>query len=167
MLVIVRGACWLTHAMSGIGEAFLDGIPMLIISGGTRTDVPFGFQFHELDQHKILAGLSKGSWLVKEHRDIVPTIFEAYHRAVSGTPGPVFVEVPVNIQLFQGEVDRLPAFQPFAPPEAVPEGLLDEAVALLAAARSPGLFVGRSTSAPRPRGSPICWEPWWPPPCKG
>ena len=67
VLVIVPAA-GLTHAMSGIGEAFLDGIPMLIISGGTRTDVPFGFQLHELDQHKILAGLSKGSWLVKEHR---------------------------------------------------------------------------------------------------
>ena len=59
-LVIVPAA-GLTHAMSGIGEAFLDGIPMLVISGGTRTDVEFGYQLHELDQHQILAGLTKGS----------------------------------------------------------------------------------------------------------
>ena len=46
VLVIVPAA-GMTHAMSGIGEAFLDGIPLLVISGGTRTDIPFGFQlFH-------------------------------------------------------------------------------------------------------------------------
>jgi acetolactate synthase-1/2/3 large subunit len=140
-LVIVPAA-GLTHAMSGIGEAFLDGIPMLVISGGTRTDVEFGYQLHELDQHQILKGLTKGSWLVKEHKDIVPTIFEAYRRAVSGTPGPVFVEVPVNIQLFQGEVGDVPAFVPPAPAPPAPDGLLDEAVALLAGAKSPGIFVG-------------------------
>src|SRR5450830_125068 len=71
VLVIVPAA-GLTHAMSGIGEAFL-------------------------------AGLTKKSWKVTEHRDIVPTIFEAYRTAVSGCPGPVFVEVPVNVQLFQGK----------------------------------------------------------------
>ncbi|HEY2902214.1 MAG TPA: thiamine pyrophosphate-binding protein [Polyangia bacterium] len=141
VLVIVPAA-GLTHAMSGIGEAFLDGIPMLIISGGTRTDVPFGYQLHELDQHKILAGLTKGSWLVKEQREIVPTIFAAYHRATSGTPGPVFVEIPVNVQLFQGDADDVPAFQPASPAPAVPDALIDQAVELLAAARAPGLFVG-------------------------
>jgi acetolactate synthase-1/2/3 large subunit len=143
VLVIVPAA-GLTHAMSGIGEAFLDGIPLLVISGGTRTDVEHGYQLHELDQHKILAGLTKGSWKVTSHQAIVPTIFEAYHRAVSGTPGPVFVEVPVNIQLFQGEVDSLPTFQPHVPAAVAPalDGLVDEAAALLGAARAPGLFVG-------------------------
>lgn len=141
VLVIVPAA-GMTHAMSGIGEAFLDGIPLLVISGGTRTDIEFGYQLHELDQHKILAGITKGSWLVKEHKDIVPTIYEAYRRAVSGTPGPVFVEVPVNVQLFQGDVGDVPEFEPYQPTMVSPEGLLDEAVALLSAAKSPGLFVG-------------------------
>jgi acetolactate synthase-1/2/3 large subunit len=140
-LVIVPAA-GLTHAMSGIGEAFLDGIPLLVISGGTRTDVEFGYQLHELDQHQILKGLTKGSWLVKEHKDIVPTIFEAYRLAVSGVPGPVFVEVPVNIQLFQGEVGEVPVFAPLASEASPADGILDEAVALLAAAKSPGIFVG-------------------------
>jgi acetolactate synthase-1/2/3 large subunit len=139
---VIVPAAGMTHAMSGIGEAFLDGIPMLVISGGIRTDVEFGYQLHELDQHAILKGVTKGSWLVKEHKDIVPTIFEAYRRAVSGTPGPVFVEIPVNIQLFQGDVGEVPAFAPPVPAMAAPEGLLDEAVALLADARAPGLFLG-------------------------
>lgn len=135
-------AAGLTHAMSGIGEAFLDGIPMLVLSGGTRADVEHGYQLHELDMHGILRGLAKGSWKVTAHRDVVPTIFAAYERAVTGVPGPVFVEVPVDLQLFQGEVGEVPRFAPPPPGPAAPEELLDEAAALLAAARSPGLFVG-------------------------
>ena len=94
-LVIVPAA-GLTHAMSGIGECYLDGIPLLVITGGTRTDVPFGFQLHELDQCKLAEGVTKGAWRVLEHRDIVSTLFEAYRTAVSGTPGPVLVVTPAE-----------------------------------------------------------------------
>ncbi len=141
-VLLIVPAAGLTHAMSGIGEAFLDGIPMLVISGGTRTDIPFSYQLHELDQHKILAGLTKRSWKLIEHRDIVSTIFEAYRTAISGCPGPVFVEVPVNIQLFQGETGLLPPFEAPAPAPLPAPTLVDEVVGLLASASSPGLFVG-------------------------
>ena len=140
-LVIVPAA-GLTHAMSGIGEAFLDGIPMLVISGGTRTDVPFRYQLHELDQHALVKGLTKGSWHPKTHAAIVPAIFEAYRTAVAGVPGPVFVEIPVNLQLFQERIDELPVFEPPAPPEAPAASLLDSAIDLLEKANAPGLFVG-------------------------
>ncbi len=49
-VLVVVPAAGLTHAMSGVGEAFLDGIPMLVISGGVRNDMQQGFQLHELDQ---------------------------------------------------------------------------------------------------------------------
>lgn len=140
-LVIVPAA-GLTHAMSGIGEAYLDGIPLLVISGGTRTDVPFGYQLHELDQHRILAGLTKQSWLVRERADIVPTLFDAYRVAVSGRPGPVFVEIPVNLQLFQEHVDEVPLFSPPVPTMISSDTQLDRAVELLAKAERPGIFVG-------------------------
>lgn len=141
VLVIVPAA-GMTHAMSGIGEAFLDGIPLLVISGGTRTDINESFQLHELDQGRILAGITKGYWRVTEHQKVVPTLWEAYRVAVSGTPGPVFVEIPVNIQLFQGPVGDIPKFEPVVPRMISPEGDLDDAVALLSRARSPGIFVG-------------------------
>jgi acetolactate synthase-1/2/3 large subunit len=141
VLVIVPAA-GLTHAMSGIGEAFLAGIPLLVISGGPRTDIDYGFQLHELDQHRIVAGLTKASWKVTAHRDVVPTLFEAYRVAVTGCPGPVFVEIPVNIQLFQGDVGEVPAFEQ-PPAAAVPSGsAIEEAVALLSSASRPGIFVG-------------------------
>ena len=140
-LVIVPAA-GLTCAMSGIGEAYLDGIPMLVITGGTRTDLNFGFKLHEIDQHKILPGICKGSRLIKEHRDIVPTIFEAYHLSVSDMPWPVVVEVPANIQLFLGEVEELPVFRPYFPSSEFDEAALDQAVDLLVKASKPGIFVG-------------------------
>ena len=139
--IVIVPAAGLTHAMSGIGECFLDGIPLLVITGGTRTDIEFGFQLHELDQLRVADGLVKGAWRVTEQREIVPTIFEAYNTALDGVPGPVLVEIPVNLQLFQGEVDELPRFIPGIPMELGIAGL-DEAVRMLAAARSPGIFVG-------------------------
>lgn len=135
-------AAGVTHAMSGIGECFLDGIPLLVITGGTRSDLEFGYQLHELDQQRLVQGIVKRAWRVTDHREIVPVIFEAYRTAVSGVPGPVLVEIPVNVQLFKGAVDALPVFTGFVPQAVHAERELDEAVRLLLDARSPGIFVG-------------------------
>ena len=59
-LVIVPAA-GLTHAMSGIAEAYLDGIPLLVISGGIRTDIAYGYQLHEIDQLRIADGITKSA----------------------------------------------------------------------------------------------------------
>ena len=140
--LVVVPAAGITHAMSGIGEAFLDGIPLLVISGGTRTDVSQGFQLHELDQMKLVAGLTKRAWKVSSHDEIVSTLFEAYHCAISGFPGPVLVEIPANLQLFLGPVGPLPALSPLEPPTSPLSSKIEEAVRLFRHAKSPGFFVG-------------------------
>ena len=129
-------------ALGGLGEAYLAGVPMLVISGGVRTDIPFRFQLHEIDQKQLVGAVTKGFWRATRHEEIVPAIFEAYRTAVSGVPGPVFVEVPVNLQLFRAEVPELPAFTPPPPPEAPDDALTEEAARLLAEAKHPGIFVG-------------------------
>jgi len=131
-----------THAASGLGEAFLAGVPMLVICGGIRTDLPFKFQLHEIDQHKFLAALTKRSWKVATHAEIMPTIFEAHRLAVSGEPGPVFVEVPVNLLLFVGEAGDLPAYAPPPPPAAPDPALIQDAAKRLRAAKRPAIFAG-------------------------
>jgi acetolactate synthase I/II/III large subunit len=140
-LVIVPAA-GVTHAMSGIGESYLDGIPMLVITGGPRTDLEFGYQLHGIDQQRMVEGIIKRSWKVTEHRNIVPVIFAAYRTAVSGVPGPVLVEIPVNLQLFSHYVDEVPAFVAYAPEPVNVDSQLDTAAELLCSARSPGIFVG-------------------------
>lgn len=140
--LLIVPAAGVTHAMSGIGEAFLDGIPLLVLTGGIRTDVPFGYQLHELDQSELVKAVSKGAWKVEKHEDIVPTIFEAYKTAVSGMPGPVLVEIPVNVQLFRQKVATLPRFTPHQPPALEDQRAIEQAADVLASAQSPGLFVG-------------------------
>lgn len=140
-LVIVPAA-GVTHAMSGIGEAFLDGVPMLVITGGPRTDLKYGYQLHGIDQQKLVDGIVKRSWKITDHSEIVPAIFEAYRTAVSGLPGPVLVEIPVNVQLFSQHVNDVPVFCAFAPDPVNLDRELDAAVDLLCSARWPGIFVG-------------------------
>jgi len=140
-LVIVPAA-GLTHASSGIGEAFLDGVPMLVICGGVRTDTGRRYQVHQMDLHQFMRGLTKATFHVVRHEDIVPTIFRAYNIAIEDEPGPVFIELPLDIQVFTGEVASLPAYaRPLATPFAQDRGVA-EATALIAKARHPGLFVG-------------------------
>jgi len=131
-----------THAASGIGEAFLAGVPMLVVAGGVRTDLPFRYQLHQIDQHAFMKPLTKATFKVLEHKDVVPTLYEAYRIATSGEPGPVFVELPVNLQLFPGEVEGVPAFERRDPKSDVPAESLRRAADILSTAKRPGIFVG-------------------------
>jgi len=140
-LAIVPAAGF-THAASGIGEALLDGIPMLIFSGGIRTDTGTRYQLHEIDQLALAKPLTKAAFRVTRHEDVVPTIFEAYRIATRGEPGPVLIELPVNLQLFPGEVGELPRWNPPPPPPAPDAALVRRAADVLLAAKKPGLFVG-------------------------
>ncbi len=141
-VLMVVPAAGLTHAMSGVGEAFLDGIPMLIVSGGVRTDMTQGFQLHDVDQQALMRTLTKATYKIESYDEVVPTVYRAYRTAIEGEPGPVYIELPANLQLFTGEVDQVPPFdgaidRPPLDPDAVAA-----AVDLLARAAKPGIFVG-------------------------
>jgi acetolactate synthase-1/2/3 large subunit len=140
-LVIVPAA-GLTHAASGIGEAYLGGVPMLVITGGVRTDTPMRYKLHGVDQMEIAKGFTKAAFRVATLDDVVPTIYEAYRIATEGCPGPVLVEIPVNLQIFSGEASEPPSWQPAAPPPAPDAALIARAADLLQGARQPGMFVG-------------------------
>ncbi len=140
--LLIVPAAGVTHAMSGIGEAFLDGIPMLIISGGIRRDTDKTYQLHEWDQHAFLATITKKTFLIKSHDEIVPSLFAAYNIATAGEPGPVFVEIPVDLQMYKGDVKSLPEYQKTNEQVRPAKATLDAAVELLTQAKKPGLFLG-------------------------
>jgi len=146
-LVIVPAA-GATHAASGIGEAFLDGIPMLVISGGVRSDSEFTYQLHEMDQHAMMAPITKATFKIGAQGEVLETIYKAYELAISGEPGPVFLEIPVNLQLYTGEIESVLSYEDYVKrhktkqePDASSDKL-DQAVELLLQAKSPGLFLG-------------------------
>jgi acetolactate synthase-1/2/3 large subunit len=135
-------ASGLTHAASGIGEAMLAGIPMLVITGGIRNDTGHRYQLHDIDQLQIAKALTKAAYRVTRHEDVVSTIFEAAQIALSGEPGPVFVELPLEVLLFPGKVDELPTWSAPLPPPCDDKIGISRAADLLLAARQPGIFVG-------------------------
>ncbi len=139
VLVPAAGA---THAMSGIGEAFLDGIPMLIITGGTRRDTGKWYQLHQLDQQKLTAAVVKGYFRPEKHDDIIPMIYKAYDLATSGEPGPVFYELSVELQLFEGEVSGMPEYKKSFTNPKVDVAKVKRVVDILVAAKNPGIYVG-------------------------
>jgi len=135
-------AAGLTHAASGIAEALLDGIPMLVLSGGIRTDLPFGYQLHELDLHAFMRGITKATFHPKTHAEVQPMIYEAYRVAISGEPGPVFVELPANLLMMTGDPGETPHYTAPEAPRIQDENAIAVAAKLLLAAKRPGLFVG-------------------------
>src|SRR5210317_980296 len=141
-VLAVVPAAGLTHAMSGIGEAFLDGIPMLVISGGVRNDMEQGFQLHDVDQQALMRPLTKATYKIESYDEVVPTVYRAYLKAIEGEPGPVYIELPANLQLLSGEVEALPPFRmDISRPPVDPE-VISAAAELLSGAEKPGIFVG-------------------------
>ena len=158
-------AAGVTHAASGIGEAGLDGIAMLVISGGIHSESGRRYQLHDIDQHSLLKPITKARFRILSHAEVIPTFYEAYRIATSGEPGPVFIELPYNIGNFLGEVDEMPAFTGDTPAETPPvDNPVRQAAQMLLAARQAGLFVGWGAMAVQPQlvelaellGAPVC-----------
>lgn len=147
--LLIVPAAGVTHAASGIGEAFLDGIPMLVIAGGVRSDSEFQYQLHDMDQHALLKPITKATYKIAHQNEILDTFYKAYEEAISGEPGPVFIEVPVNIQLYTAAVEQPKTYEQFKlEKEKVSTNIdllqdkIESAVSLLLEANSPGLFLG-------------------------
>ena len=118
-LNLVPGAGF-THALSGVAEAYLDGVPMLVLGCGIRRDVRMAYQLHDVDQLAIAAPITKGTFRPLTGAELYPTIRQACALARTGTPGPVMVEVPVNLYLTRHDVDAASLAAPATEPPPVP-----------------------------------------------
>ncbi|MDX2463272.1 MAG: thiamine pyrophosphate-binding protein [Porticoccus sp.] len=140
--LIIVPASGVTHAASGIAEAFLDGIPMLIITGCVDNEYGHHYQHQAIDLPTLVAPITKASFRVKSLDDLVSTIFEAYRTALDGVPGPVFIEIPINLQLSHEETGELPTFKPTPIKPVIDDAAIAQAAQMLIQAEHPGIFVG-------------------------
>jgi acetolactate synthase-1/2/3 large subunit len=101
---IVPGA-GLTHSLSGIAEAYMDCVPMLVLGCGIRRETTHAYQLHDVDQLAIAAPVVKASFRPESGARLYPAIREACALARSGTPGPVMVEVSIDLYLTRHEVE--------------------------------------------------------------
>ena len=140
LLVVPGGG--ITHATSGIAEAFLSGIPLLVIAGGVEQQTGHRYQLQDIDHHSLLKPITKATFLVESANDIAPTLFEAYRCAMEGEQGPVFVEIPIDLQANSVDVRALPEFHGHPNQPQLDSAAIEEAAQRLINAKQPGLFIG-------------------------
>jgi acetolactate synthase-1/2/3 large subunit len=138
---LVPGA-GLTNALSGIAEAFMDGVPMLVLSCAIRSDIGKAFQLHDIDQLSIARPVTKGQFHVSNGGEIYSAIRRACALARRPPCGPVIVEIPADLLVFRHAL-HVEAWQAetIPPNSGFIEGL-DAAITMIAASRRPLLYLG-------------------------
>jgi acetolactate synthase-1/2/3 large subunit len=136
-----------TNLVTGIATAYMDSIPMVAITGQVRTTVIGKDAFQEADITGITMPITKHSFLVKNGEDLPRAIAEAFHIARSGRPGPVLIDIPLDVSL--NKVDWDPATYPkkveipsYKPTTRGHEMQVRKAAQLIAEAKRPVLYVG-------------------------
>jgi acetolactate synthase I/II/III large subunit len=146
---VVPGA-GLTHAMSGIAEAFLDNVALLVLGCGIRRDTGKAYQLHDVDQLAMVRPVTKAQFRPQAGEELYATIREACRVAREPPAGPVFVEVPANLYLFTHDVDLAApshptphTLHPAAPRSPGPDtSRIQRAADLLNASTHPLLYLG-------------------------
>jgi acetolactate synthase-1/2/3 large subunit len=137
---VVPGA-GLTHALSGIAEACLDGIPMLVLACGIRRDTGRAFQLHDVDQLAIARPVTKAQFQATQGSEIYQTIRCACQVARRAPAGPVVVEVPAEHYLFRHDAELRAPQEPFAL-QGPRQDEVERACTMLQASRRPLLYFG-------------------------
>jgi acetolactate synthase-1/2/3 large subunit len=96
-VVLVTSGPGATNAITGIATAYMDSIPMVVISGQVALSVIGSDAFQEVDMVGITRPCVKHNFLVKDINDIADTFKKAFHVATTGRPGPVVIDIPKNI----------------------------------------------------------------------
>jgi acetolactate synthase-1/2/3 large subunit len=137
---LVPGA-GLTHALSGIAEAYLDGVPMLVLACGIRRDTGRAFQLHDVDQLAIARPVTKAQLRADNGSEIYATIRRACQLARSAPAGPVVVEIPAEHYLFRHDTElSVPDSGPTLPATQVEQ--VERARQWIEASRRPLLYLG-------------------------
>ena len=133
-----------TNAVTGIADALMDSIPIVVLSGQVPSQLIGTDAFQECDTVGITRPCTKHNWLVKDINNLARTLHEAFQIATTGRPGPVVVDIPKDIQFKKGPYVG-PAkiahrtYRPKVEPDAA---AIEQAVAMMAAAKRPIFYTG-------------------------
>lgn len=133
-----------TNAVTGVATAYMDSIPLVIISGQVPTHLIGNDAFQEVDIVGITRPCTKHNYLVPSVEQLARILKEAFHIARSGRPGPVLVDIPKNVQrdttnFKPKQTVKLKSYNPTYKPNAKQ---LRKVVDLIRAAKRPVIFAG-------------------------
>ncbi|WBA81880.1 acetolactate synthase 3 large subunit [Endozoicomonas sp. GU-1] len=135
-----------TNTITGIATAYMDSIPMVVLSGQVPSAFIGSDMFQEVDMVGISRPIVKHSFLVKRAEDIPEVIKKAFHLAQTGRPGPVVVDIPKDItdpgKKYQYSYPQKVRLRSYNPPVKGHNGQIRKAVELLAEAKKPIIYAG-------------------------
>ena len=144
-VALVTSGPGLTNAVTGIATAYMDSIPMVIISGQVPTAAIGLDAFQECDTVGITRPIVKHNFLVKDARDLAMTIKKAFHIARTGRPGPVVVDVPKDVSFKKVPYNGYPEsveMRSYNPVRKGHGGQIRKALQLLLTAKRPYIYTG-------------------------
>lgn len=144
--VLVTSGPGATNAITGIATAYMDSIPMVVISGQVQSHLIGEDAFQETDMVGISRPVVKHSFMVKHASEIPEIVKKAFYIAASGRPGPVVIDVPKDIthpgQTFPYEYPDKVKVRSYTPATRGHSGQIKKAVQLLLAAKRPIIYAG-------------------------
>lgn len=144
--VLVTSGPGATNAITGIATAYMDSIPLVVISGQVASHLIGTDAFQETDMMGISRPIVKHSFLIQSPEEIPEVVKKAFIIAKTGKPGPVVIDVPKDMtdpnHLFDYQYPKDIKMRSYSAPSEVEESNLDEAVSLLEKAKKPVLYAG-------------------------
>src|SRR6185437_4496681 len=101
-VVLVTSGPGATNAVTGLTDALMDSIPLVVLTGQVATHLIGNDAFQECDTVGITRPCTKHNWLVKDVNDLARVLHEAFQIATTGRPGPVVVDIPKDVQFATG-----------------------------------------------------------------
>ena len=144
--VLVTSGPGATNAITGIATAYMDSIPLVVISGQVASHLIGTDAFQETDMMGISRPIVKHSFLIQRPEEIPEVVKKAFIIAKTGKPGPVVIDVPKDMtdpnHLFDYQYPKDIKMRSYSAPSEVEESNVDEAVSLLEKAKKPVLYAG-------------------------
>ncbi|MFN3523301.1 MAG: acetolactate synthase 3 large subunit [Phenylobacterium sp.] len=157
-VVLVTSGPGATNAITGIVDALMDSIPMVVITGQVATHLIGTDAFQECDTIGITRSITKHNYLVKDVADLPRIMHEAFHIATSGRPGPVVIDIPKDVQFaktaYAGPNEVVHAHD-YRPRTKGDPGRIAEAAQMIANARRPILYTGGGVINAGPRAAEL------------
>jgi acetolactate synthase-1/2/3 large subunit len=144
-VALVTSGPGVTNAVTGIATAYMDSIPMVIITGQVPTHAIGLDAFQECDTVGITRPIVKHNFLVKDANDLAETIKKAFHIARSGRPGPVVIDIPKDVSFKKVPYAGYPAsveMRSYNPVRKGHGGQIRKALQLLLTAKRPYIYTG-------------------------
>ena len=142
--VLVTSGPGATNTVTGIADAYMDSVPIVVFTGQVPTQLIGNDAFQECDTIGITRSITKHSFLVRDVRDLAPAVKKAYYIARTGRPGPVVVDLPKDVLLAETEFEypKEVNLRGYRFKDKGDDAKIQRAAAMIAEAKKPLFYVG-------------------------